>query len=90
MREYASEQLATENELADARARHLDHFATVGIPAEEAWVSARAVTLLEERSADYGNVRAAVEWATPSEPCRAMRLIAETKDRIVYEWRSSP
>jgi predicted ATPase/DNA-binding CsgD family transcriptional regulator len=80
MREYASEQLATANELAAARARHLDHFATVGIPAEEAWMSARAVTLLEERSADYGNVCAAVEWATASEPCTAMRLFAETKD----------
>lgn len=31
MREYASEQLATANELAAALARHLDHFATVGI-----------------------------------------------------------
>jgi hypothetical protein len=43
-------------------------------------MSARAVSLLAEWAADYGNVCAALEWAAASEPCVAMRLQAETKD----------
>lgn len=43
-------------------------------------MSPRVVTLLEERTADYGNVRAAVEWAAAVDPCMAMRLLVETKD----------
>jgi tetratricopeptide (TPR) repeat protein len=35
---------------------------------------------LEQWAADYGNVRAALEWAAASDPCAAMRLMAETKD----------
>jgi DNA-binding CsgD family transcriptional regulator len=42
--------------------------------------SPRVVAFLEERAADYGNVRAALEWATASDPCAAMRLLAETRD----------
>ncbi len=80
MREYAAEQLATADEVATTRARHLQHFSTVGIPAEEGRMSARVVSLLDEREADYGNVRAALEWAAASEPCLAMRLLVETKD----------
>jgi len=80
MREYASEQLAAANEVTAARARHLNHFSNIGIPAEDGWMSARVAPLLEERAADYENVRAAVEWAALSEPCAAMRLLVETKD----------
>ena len=35
---------------------------------------------MESWAADYGNVRAALEWAAGAEPCVAMRLLAETKD----------
>ena len=80
VREYASEQLAAANEVSVARARHLQHFSTIGNPAVDAWMPARVGDLLEEQAADYGNVRAAVEWAAASEPCAAMRLVAETKD----------
>jgi DNA-binding CsgD family transcriptional regulator len=80
LREYAWEQLASANEVAAARARHLQYFSTIGIPAEDGWMSAGVVSWLEERAADYGNVRAAVEWAAASEPCVAMRLLVETKD----------
>lgn len=80
IRVYASEQLTTAGEEAAARSRHLQHFATIGIPAEEGWMSARAISLLEERAADYGNLRAAVEWGAASQPCVAMRLLVETKD----------
>ena len=80
VREYTSEQLAAASEVPAARTRHLQHFSTIGIPAEDGWMPTGVVSLLEERAADYGNVRAAVEWAAASEPCTAMRLLAETKD----------
>ena len=40
----------------------------------------RVVSWLAERAADYGNVRAALEWGAASEPCVALRLLVETKD----------
>jgi DNA-binding CsgD family transcriptional regulator len=80
MQAYASEQLASANEAVAARARHLRYFSTIGIPVEDGWMSTRVVSLLEPWAADYGNVRAALEWAAASEPCVAMRLLAETKD----------
>ena len=80
MRAYASEQLASANEVAAARDRHLRYFSTIGIPVEYGFMPARVVSLLEPWVADYGNVCAALEWAAASEPCAAMRLLAETRD----------
>ncbi|MEA3214267.1 MAG: hypothetical protein QOJ19_423 [Acidimicrobiia bacterium] len=80
MREYAAEQLDGADEIADARAKHVRHFSTIGIPVEDGWMSARLIPFLDERAADYGNVRTAIEWAAVSEPSVAARLLAETKD----------
>jgi predicted ATPase/DNA-binding NarL/FixJ family response regulator len=80
VRECAMEHLLDEDDADDARTRHLQHFSTVGIPVELGWMSARARAFLQERAADYGNVRAAIEWAAVSDPCAGMRLLAETKD----------
>ena len=80
MREYASEQLDTASEVTAARDRHLRYFSTIGIPVENGFMSAHVVSLLEQWSADYGNVRAALEWAAATDPCVAMRLLAETRD----------
>jgi predicted ATPase/DNA-binding CsgD family transcriptional regulator len=80
MGEYASEQLDTANEVTGARDRHLRYFSTIGIPVENGFMSAHVVSLLEQWSADYGNVRAALEWAAATDPCVAMRLLAKTKD----------
>jgi hypothetical protein len=63
MRAYASEQLASANEMAAAQTRHLRYFSTIGIPVEYGFMSVRVVSLLEQWAADYGNVRAALEWA---------------------------
>ena len=41
MQAYAAEQLASANEVAAARARHLRYFSTIGIPAEYGFMSAR-------------------------------------------------
>jgi predicted ATPase/DNA-binding CsgD family transcriptional regulator len=80
MQAYAAEQLASANEVAAARARHLRYFSTIGIPAEYGFMSVRVVSLLEQWAADYGNVRAALEWAAASEPCAGLRMLAEMKD----------
>jgi predicted ATPase/DNA-binding CsgD family transcriptional regulator len=80
IRAYAAEQLTSANEAAAARARHLRYFSTIGIPVEYEFMSTRVVSLLEPWAADYGNVRAALEWAATAEPCAAMRLLAETRD----------
>jgi hypothetical protein len=80
MRAYAMEQLTSANEEAAARAGHLRYFSSIGIPVEYGFMSARVVSLWEPWAADYGNVRAALEWAAASEPCVAMRMLAETRD----------
>ena len=80
VRVYAAERLVSADEAAAARARHLRYFSTIGIPVEYGFMSARVVSLLDPWAADYGNVRAALEWAAASEPCMAMRLLAETRD----------
>ncbi|WP_328991246.1 LuxR C-terminal-related transcriptional regulator [Kribbella sp. NBC_01245] len=80
MREYAAAQLVSADEEAGARARHLRHFATIGIPAEEGWWSPGVAALLAERADDYGNVRAAIEWALATESCVAMRMLVTTRD----------
>jgi predicted ATPase len=77
---YALDQLAAADEVAAARDRHLRYFSVFGIPPEAGWMSARVASLLEEWIANYGNVRAALEWAADSEPCVAMKLLAETRD----------
>jgi predicted ATPase/DNA-binding CsgD family transcriptional regulator len=80
MRAYASEQLAAADEVTATRNRHLQYFSTIGIPVDNGFMSRRVVSLLEQWAADYGNVRAALEWAAASDPCTAMHLLAETKD----------
>ncbi|HEX3197331.1 MAG TPA: LuxR C-terminal-related transcriptional regulator [Propionibacteriaceae bacterium] len=80
IRAYASQQLASASEESAARARHLRYFSTIGIPVEYGFMPARVVSLLEQWAADYGNVRAALEWAATTVPCPAMRLLAETRD----------
>jgi non-specific serine/threonine protein kinase len=80
MQAYASEQLTSANEAVGAQSRHLRHFSTIGISVEYGLMSAGVVSRLEQWAVDYGNVRAALEWAATAEPCVAMRLLAETRD----------
>jgi predicted ATPase/DNA-binding NarL/FixJ family response regulator len=80
MRAYALEQLASANEVAAAQARHLRYFSAIGIPVEYGFMPPRVVSLLEQWAVNYGNVRAALEWAAASEPCAGLRMLAETKD----------
>ena len=80
MREYALDRLASAGELDAARQRHLLHFSAVGAGAAHGMPSQRALELLEELGPDYGNVRAAIEWATLRDPAAAAAILTATQD----------
>ena len=75
VREFAVELLVEAGEAGDTLARHLHHFSSINEPTP-GWpsrVADRVVASLEE---DYGNVRAALEWAATNDPCGGLRLLA--------------
>jgi predicted ATPase/DNA-binding CsgD family transcriptional regulator len=79
VREFAADLLVEAGEAADALARHLHHFLSMNEPTP-GWpslVADRVVGSLEE---DYGNVRAALEWAATNDPCGGLRLLAGAGD----------
>jgi non-specific serine/threonine protein kinase len=78
VREHAAEQLEAGGEGADARMRHLEHFAAIGTAADDGWPFPGPDTGALE--ADYGNVRAALEWSADADPHRGVRLLARTRD----------
>lgn len=80
VREYAHELLVTAGELETAARRHFRHFLALGDGNRDGWPSARAQALVDAFEADYGNVRAAVEWAAGADPCSAMRLLSGMLD----------
>ena len=80
VREYAYERLVEEGELDPARARHLLHFSAFADAARDGWPSSGALRFVSELHDDYENVRAALEWAAPSDPCAALGLMAGMKD----------
>jgi predicted ATPase/DNA-binding NarL/FixJ family response regulator len=80
IREYAHELLADAGEAATARGRHLAHFSDLGDVAREEWLSTGRQRFVNELDDDYENVRAALEWAVTSEPCRGVRLVGAVRD----------
>jgi non-specific serine/threonine protein kinase len=79
VRQLAEERLVDAGEADDARARRLRHFEarcepTVGWPSPG---GERTVAALED---DYGNVRAALDWAATHDACAGIRLLAATAD----------
>jgi predicted ATPase/DNA-binding CsgD family transcriptional regulator len=83
VREYAGELLSAHGELDAARERHLRHFSALGERTEQRWPPWREAALLEEHREDYGNVRAALEWAAESDPCAGVGLFAAAHDLIL-------
>jgi non-specific serine/threonine protein kinase len=79
VREYVGELLVEAGELDGARERHLRHYQQLAVP-NDGWPSTRARQFVNERGDDYENVRAALEWATVSDPCAARDLFCGTKD----------
>jgi predicted ATPase/DNA-binding CsgD family transcriptional regulator len=80
VREYAHELLVASGELDAARERHFRHFLSLGRETRERWPSTEAPKFVDELEADYGNVRAAVEWSAVADPCAGMRLLSGTLD----------
>ena len=91
VREYAHELLVAAGELDAARQRHFLHFLSVANKTRESsetggaysvWPprSTGAHEFVDELEADYGNVRAALEWAAVADPCAALRLLAGMMD----------
>jgi non-specific serine/threonine protein kinase len=80
VREYAHELLIAADELDAAHQRHLRHFADRAAAVLEEWLQTGRQLLVNELDPDFGNVRAAVEWAAVSEPCTGLRVLAGTRD----------
>ena len=80
VREHAHELLVECGELDGARERHLRHYAALAVIPPDGWPSTRARQLIDEHREDYENVRAALEWATLSDPCAARELFSGTQD----------
>ncbi len=80
VREYARELLVAAGELDDARERHFRHFLSLGNQARDRWPSSTAPEFVERLEADYGNVRAALEWAVVADPCAGVRFFSGMLD----------
>jgi predicted ATPase/DNA-binding CsgD family transcriptional regulator len=84
LRAYGLELLDGTGELDDARERHLaEYSARAGAPAA-GWPTTRAQEIADELSADYENVRAALEWALARDPCEARRMLLATRDLFFF------
>ncbi|HUR84366.1 MAG TPA: LuxR C-terminal-related transcriptional regulator [Solirubrobacteraceae bacterium] len=80
VREHASELLVEAGELDGARERHLRHFSALASGRRDSWPSTDAQAFVDEVGDDYENIRAALEWATASDPAGAIRLLAGARD----------
>ncbi len=80
VREFARELLAQAGELEPARERHLHHFSVPDDVSLDGWPSTRAEAIVDELERDYGNVRAALEWAAASHPAAGTRLLVARRD----------
>jgi predicted ATPase/DNA-binding CsgD family transcriptional regulator len=80
VRQLAHERIVAAGELDAARDRHLAHFSVPSEGEPDGWPSTTAVAVLDELEDDYGNVRAAIEWAAASDPCAGSRLLFARRD----------
>ena len=80
VREYAEELLGLADEVGAARDDHLRHFAGLADASLEEWLHTGTQWFVNELDDDYENVRAALEWAQASDPCRGLLVLAGTRD----------
>jgi non-specific serine/threonine protein kinase len=80
VREYAAELLGFADEVGAARDEHLRHFAGLADRSLEEWLQTGRQWFVNELDDDYENVRAALEWAQASDPCRGLLVLAGTRD----------
>ena len=63
IQEYASEQLAKSGEQKKIRDRHLEYFLLLAEEMEPGYRGDRQLLLLAQTEAEWGNLRAAFNWA---------------------------
>jgi predicted ATPase/DNA-binding CsgD family transcriptional regulator len=80
VREYAHGLLVAAGELDAVRERHFRHFLSLASEVRDSWPSSRADELVGQLEVDYGNVRAALEWAAAADPCAGMHLFSGMLD----------
>jgi non-specific serine/threonine protein kinase len=80
VREYARALLVEAGEEGAARERHFRHFSSLADIAREEWLQTGRSRITNELEDDYENVRAALDWATRSEPCAGVAMVAGTRD----------
>ncbi|HEX8769365.1 MAG TPA: hypothetical protein VF711_01210, partial [Acidimicrobiales bacterium] len=80
VRQFGHELLVRHGELEVVRRRRLEHFVRLVDEPLEAWPSNRAPAIIRDLGSDYGNVRAALEWAVESHPCSAIGLFVAFRD----------
>lgn len=76
MRAFASDRLAEEGRLDEARSRHLQHFLSAALDMGLALTGKDQVPTLAALVADHANYAAAFEWAIRRRPGDALRLAA--------------
>lgn len=66
IREYALDHLRSDGELAGARERHADHFASLAEQAEQNLIGADQGIWVTRLDREVGNLRAALQWSEES------------------------
>jgi DNA-binding CsgD family transcriptional regulator len=80
VREYAGHRLTEAGELDAARGRHFTYFLSLAEVARQDWLATGQQRVVNELDADYENVRAALGWVGPRDPCTARSLLSGTRD----------
>ncbi|HET6447423.1 MAG TPA: LuxR C-terminal-related transcriptional regulator, partial [candidate division Zixibacteria bacterium] len=86
IQEFAREQLSLSGEEELIRNRHLDYFRTLAEEMEPGYRRKNQVILLERTKVEWGNLRAAFEWAMESGNVEAAaRLISSIDYYLLYK-----
>jgi predicted ATPase/Tfp pilus assembly protein PilF/DNA-binding XRE family transcriptional regulator len=74
IRQYSLEKLGEAGEGSPTRTQHLEFFVQLAEQAKAELHASNQDIALRELDAEYGNLRAALEWAMNSNPVRALQL----------------
>jgi non-specific serine/threonine protein kinase len=82
IREYELGQLEFAGELEETQRLHLEHFANVTSNGRDGWSTVDVLERVTRLRDDYGNIRAALEWAVENDPAAGMGLYAGAWDQF--------
>lgn len=78
IRQYAREKLVEAGQEGDIRTRHLAYFVKLAGQAEPELHRANQLQWLEKLSAEFDNIRTALEWAVKSDATTGLQLIVDS------------